>query len=578
MEPTKTKENKFSGIRLGIVDRALSMLSPRVAQRRLMDRVAYNNSVSLLSNQGYITKDSPKRSMRGWQASANSANVDILPKSNSLRASSRDLYMNAPLAHAAIQRYSTNALGLGLKCKPQIEREFLGFTGDSGKERAKDWERNTQREWEAYSESFFSDAELSLNVNENAVLAFSNMLLSGDSFVALPGIKLPGQIYNTKVKVIESDYCSNPQNIMETFRTAGGIDVNKLGAPIAYHFSKPDMNTSLDFGMLSYNKWERIPRFNSRGLQQVLHLFTKFRPGQRRGVPLLAPVIEDIKQKTRYKGSALDAAILNSMFTVFIKSMNNIAGNQLTQGYIPPSLDVPIGSPGASVKKESNPADEKIYEIGQANILELDENQDISLADPKHPVLGYDKFADSLAKEIGAALGLPYEVLMLQFNSSFSASKAALQEAWKMFLKYRVYMIDHYYNPIYETFMWEAIGLGRIDAPGFYDDPIIRKAWLRTDWIGAGQGMIDPMKETTAAEKRIKNRITTREREYQQLVGGDWFVAMTNFSKEIDHLDELDINPDKLEQQKADAATNKTLQGNNESPNLPATTPNSGDE
>lgn len=505
--------------------------------------------------------------MRGWNASANSADVDILPKSYSIRASCRDLDMNSGLAVAIVDRLSTNSIGLGLRLKCQIDREHLGFTGEDGKKRAKAWEDNTQREWNAWSNSIFSDAELTYNVNENAWLAFVNMLISGDSFIALPGVSLPGQVYDLKVKVIEADYVDNPNGIMATKRLAGGVEKNALGAPIAYYFKKPDPNSSIDLGPYSYHITERVERFNSVNLQQVLHLFKKRRPSQSRGVSILAPFIEEVKQLKRYRGAEVDAAILNSFFTVFIKSINNIAGNQLGPGYIPPDLNSNIAGPipGVSVINENDARDEKVYEIGSANVLEMDEDQDISIADPKHPVSGFPAFVEAVAQEIGAGVGIPYEVLIQRFQSSFSASKAALQEAWKLFLTYRKFMIDHYYNPIYEMWMFEAIAKGRISAPGFFDDPTVKASWLRAGWIGAGQGMIDPMKETTAAEKRIKNRITTREREYEQLVGGDWYGAMNNFAKEIDHLDDLEINPE----QSQETGNNQNLpNGNNQ--NLPS--------
>lgn len=538
--------NKIVPTRLGVIDRVLAAFSPSLARRRLVDRVMYNSSVNLLSDQGYITKDSGRRSMRGWNASANSADIDILPKSYSLRASCRDLDMNAGLAIAVVERLSTNSLGVGLRLKCQIDRDHLGFTGEDGKKRAKVWEETTQREWNAWSNSIFSDAELTHNVNENATLAFVNMLISGDCFVALPGVPLPGQIYDLKVKVIEADYVDNPNGLMSTQRIAGGVELNALGAPIAYYFRKPDPNASVDFGPLTYTNYERVSRFNDINLQQILHLFKKRRPHQRRGVPILAPFIEDVKQITRYKSAEVDAAILNSFFTVFIKSIDNIAGNQLMGGYIPPDLGTQtIGPvPGVQVSDPSDARDDKVYEIGRANVIEMDKNQDISLADPKHPVAGFGAFLEAIAQEIGAGVGVPYEVLMQRFSSSFSASKAALQEAWKLFLTYRKFLVDHYYMPIYEMWMFEAVAKGRISAPGFFEDPTIRASWLKSAWIGSGQGMIDPMKETNAAEKRIKNRISTREREYEQLVGGDWYGAMNNFAKEVDHLDDLKINPE----------------------------------
>ena len=451
------QELKKSPIQLNFLDKALAYISPKQATKRLAERVKYDSSVNFLRNQGYVTNISNQRNMRGWNATANSVDVDILPKRQSIVACSRDLNMNSPIARGILSRMVTNTIGLGLRYKAQIDREFLGFTGELGSENADKWETNVEREWLTWSNSIYSDAELTHTINENATLSFFNRALSGDVFIGLPGVKLPGQIYDTKVKVIESDFVSNPTNIMETHKIAHGVEYNVHGAPIAYYFRTPDPNSSIDLGPMGFDSWERIPRFNDQGLQQILHLFKKERPGQRRGVGVLAVVIEEIKEMTRYRGAELDAAILNSFYTVFIKSQDNISGQQMQEGYHPPTIENPLGiNTNSVVTKNGDPRNENLYEMGKANILEMDAGQDITLADPAHPISGYDKFFEAIVQEISAGVGIPYEILMQRFNSSFSASKAALQEAWKMFLEERKFMIDHYYRPIFETFMVEA--------------------------------------------------------------------------------------------------------------------------
>jgi capsid protein len=207
------KNTKLVPTHLGWFDRLIAQVSPGTARKRLMQRVMYNTSIYNLSEQGYVTNESSKRSMRGWNASANSADQDILPKKQSLSASCRDLDMNSGLAAGITNRIATNSLGLGLRLKSQIDREFLGFTGEDGKKRAQVWENTTEREWKTFSNSIFSDAELTLTVNENAGLALLNLLFSGDVFVALPGLPLPDAIYDLKIKVIEGDYVSNPNGL-----------------------------------------------------------------------------------------------------------------------------------------------------------------------------------------------------------------------------------------------------------------------------------------------------------------------------------------------------------------------------
>ena len=74
----------------------------------------------------------------------------------------------------------------------------------------------------------------------------------------------------------------------------------------------------------------------------------------------------------------------------------------------------------------------------------------------------------------------------------------------------------------------EAGALGRIKAPGFLTDPLIRQAYLGSEWIGPSQGMLDPTKEIQAAVLAIQNGLSTHEQEAIKLNGSEF---TTNIDK-----------------------------------------------
>ena len=76
----------------------------------------------------------------------------------------------------------------------------------------------------------------------------------------------------------------------------------------------------------------------------ALHLKDKTRPGQTRGVPYLAPVIELIKQLGRYTDAEVMAAVVSGMFTVFV---HNETGNP--EFGTAPTMDNPDGDPSLQV-------------------------------------------------------------------------------------------------------------------------------------------------------------------------------------------------------------------------------------
>ena len=65
--------------------------------------------------------------------------------------------------------------------------------------------------------------------------------------------------------------------------------------------------------------------------------------------------------------------------------------------------------------------------------------------------------------------------------------------------------------------------MGRIVAPGFITgDPLIKSAWLGSEWIGAAKGAIDEQKEVGAARDRVEMGVSTLDEETIALTGGDW--------------------------------------------------------
>jgi capsid protein len=102
--------------------------------------------------------------------------------------------------------------------------------------------------------------------------------------------------------------------------------------------------------------------------------------------------------------------------------------------------------------------------------------------------------------QIGVGLGLPREILMKHFAASYSASRAAIQEAFKAFKRRRAWLVSSMCEPVYGWVISEAVARGYLDAPGFFDDPMRRAAWLGAIWRGAPMGQLDPLKEANAAK------------------------------------------------------------------------------
>ena len=164
---------------------------------------------------------------------------------------------------------------------------------------------------------------------------------------------------------------------------------------------------------------------------------------------------------------------------------------------------------------------------------------------PKHPSSGFDTFVNTMATQIGASLEIPKDILMKSFNASYSASRGALLEAWKSFNMYRTWFINDFCNPVYELWMTEAVALGRIKAPGFFDDPAVKAAWLGNQWIGPSQGQLDPTKEIEAERMACENGFSTRADSARRLNGSDFDSNVDQLAREMKHMEAITGQQDK---------------------------------
>ena len=186
--------------------------------------------------------------------------------------------------------------------------------------------------------------------------------------------------------------------------------------------------------------------------------------------------------------------------------------------------------------------DQSSVELGNGAIVGLNPGETVSFADPKHPNAGYDKFTEAMIKQIGAALEIPPEVISKQFSTSYSAARGALNEFWRSCDVQRDDFVDSFCQPIYEEWLAEAVARNRIKAPGFFQDPAIRKAYSGCAWPGPARTSLNPVQEISAATKRVEAGFSTAQEETAQMTGGNYNrnirqrVAEAKRKREVDEI------------------------------------------
>lgn len=499
-------------VKPNIVDKTIQYFSPVRARERYKARAA------LAIAESYTGASKRKRSLGSFNPKKTDADSALEFELDTLQDRSRDMVRNNPLAGSAIETSVTSVVGSGLTLDARIDYEFLGMT----KEQADAWEANAEREFSIWADTVECDVERTQNFFEMQELAFRSTLESGDCFVLTPRFQRGNIPYHLKLQLVEADRCSNPSNQINSRNFSFGIERDEKGAPLKYHFSKFHPGTSF---INKNSEWESIQAFGEKThLPNVLHLFFKQRPGQSRGIPFLAPVIDTLRQLSRYTDAELTAAVVSAAFTVFIKSEADI--EQILS-------DMSLDEKREYLKQK----DEKI-ELGNGAVVNLLPDESIETANPGRPNTAFDPFTNAIISQIGARLNIAREILLKSFTSSYSASQAAFLETWRHFKKRRVWLAARFCQPVYELFLYEAVAIGRLSAPGFFTDPAIRKAYSGAQWFGDPMGHIDPLKSAKASTERICNLTSTIQRETIEL-GGDYNKNTAQIRIETDLRKEL---------------------------------------
>ena len=492
-----------------------------------------------IKNSGYSTggANTEKNTLRSFLPSHYSAKSDIDYNLSTLRNRAADLVMNSPIGCAAVTTSTANVISSGLKLFPRIKPKELGLTP----EQAVEWGRKTKSEFELWANSLNCDYYRRNSFAELQRIAYMSYLMDGDCFCLFkrryPTRDVP---YTLRLQLIEAARVSNPiqggrgllgtspygvemKNTVNDNRIVNGIEVDKTGQLQAVWISNRIWNEPLVTD--AKLEWQRVKIFGEEtGRRNVLHICFDSRTEQYRGVPFLAPVIDSIKQVSRYADAELVSAVIKSFFSIFFVEDWQSAGFELNQ--VLPEAEEETRAEMEKVMRE--------YKLGAGTLTKLPKGVDVKAIDRSNAQSTFDPFITAFIKQVGAALNIPFEILQKQFQASYSASRAALLQAEDEFRQRRNAFINDFLNPVYENFLIEAVALGRIKAEGFFDNPLRRAQWLKCDWYVEGSHLLDVTKELQGAQMRIALGLTTHAQEAAELAGTDYYENLETLNYEYE--------------------------------------------
>lgn len=451
--------------------------------------------------------------LRGsWFPGGGSADRDLLSDLPTLRERSRDLVRNDSIASGAIDTIVTNIIGSGIRPQSRIDKEGVIASEDF----IEQLQKQIEKVWDRWIE--YADAGERLNFYEIEELVERQRFINGEAII-IP-VRLPEtkrrRPYSLALQVVEADRMGTPTELVSDKRYRSGVEVGDFGEPVSYFIRRThpgDLNASMLGGRDAFVQY---PAFNDLGDPNILHLYHVKRPGQTRGEPFFAPVLNLFKDRFEYMESELVANRVAACFALFVKK-DQAYTNSIMRG------------------REEN--DKRMEELSPGLIEYLNPGESIESFNPNRPGGTFGLFIERILRDISSGLNIPYEILAKDFSkSNYSNTRAALLEARRFFMMQQRFVADKFAQPVLIALLEEAYLMGELPILDFYEK---RSAYVRCRWIAPGWQWVDPQNEVEAAAKAVDANLSTLAEEAASQ-GQDWEDNLEQRARELKKIKELE--------------------------------------
>ncbi len=485
------------------------------------------------------------RALASWAPTIQSADAEILPDKDTLDARSNDIVRNDAFAQSGVQIHKDNIVGAQyrLNAKPRIK--VLGLDDTWEEEFAEEVEEKFTN-W-AESLNNWPDASRRNTLTSLVRLAVGTYLVGGEVLATAEWMRDADRAYRTAIQMVALDRLSNPHDQgFDMERTRGGVRLSASGAPLGYYIRQASAGGMWDWN--KSNRWSFIRARNGLNRPQVLHIVEQMRPGQTRGVSQMAAALKEMRITKRFRDITLQNAVVNASFAAAIESElpSSTVFEALGGGDVGTTVVNYAQQFLGAISAYGNNA--RNMQIDGVKIPHLMPGTKLNMMPMGNPGGVGGEFEQSLLRYLAADLGVSYEQLSRDYSeTNYSSARAAINETHKFMIGRKKMVADRFATTIYRLWFEEAVNAGDIESmksasvPNMYDR-LMMDAFITSEWIGAGRGQVDELKETQAAILRIKNRLSTYEEEIARM-GRDYRPVFRQIARENGIMEELDIMP-----------------------------------
>ncbi len=463
--------------------------------------------------------------------------INLLPDYQALRLRAYEADFTNDTVKTVTGKFFKWVIGTGLKLRSEPNKGVLIREGI--KEPLKPFRDNVESYFHSYAGSTMSDYAGQQDLHDIAKDVLKTSFLGGDCLTILR----VDDDHNLTVQVVDGQHVQTPllsQGFIEAAEQRGnkikhGVEINKKGQHVAFY-----VKVDNDGILPTYERVEA--KSKSTGLNMAwLTYGDKHRIDHVRGVSQLSAILEKVKKLDRYTEASVSSAEERA------KIPYSIEHSRFSDGENPLMANLKLNQ-GKEVLESSYATGAKLAPQIAATTNKLVWNMPIDSklkALESTSEINYETFFKAIFVQICASMDLPPEVALQQYNSNYSASRAAINGFAFILEQYRDKYAKNFYKKIYTVWLHIHILKNKVSSMGYLpafsqQNRYVIEAYSNCRFIGQKIPHIDPKKEADALrimlgdESKGELPLITYEDATEQLGNGDYFENIDKYKEEIE--------------------------------------------
>lgn len=377
------------------------------------------------------------RRLAGWTPPSSGPNA-ALAGLQTIRNRARDSVRNDWASESSVQKWSTSLIGIG------ITPRFKRIKARARKQEIVDLWADFVRD---------ADADGVLDLYGMQTLVVRSWLDGGEVFARRrrrfedEGFAVPMQVQLLEAEMLPLLDADQYQGLPTGHVIRSGIELNRRGRRVAYWFYKEHPGDQKGAQNIGADALVRVLA------SDVAHIYEPKRPGQLRGVSVLAPVLAHLRNIADYEGNTLERQKLANLWVIFLK--------QTLPNFDPTD---PANGELTGLPFDTDDGGQPLLPLAPGLIQTLNPGEEAQFANPPEAGTTYSDYMRTSHLGTAAGAGLPYELMAGDLREISDRTLRVAINEFRRFAEQRQWqiVIPMFCQRVIDWFVDAAVLVGKI--------------------------------------------------------------------------------------------------------------------